>query len=283
MLISGEASMAEPAAKTTATGPTAATVVAVLLHAALIGFLLYAPATQLRQLGEQGGDGKSVSVDVISEADLPGAAVTPAATPSLVPPAPPRPGEGSHPAEPEVPDPAAVLQARPADVKPSPPQDLASLPQHLLEVPLESKTPAKPKPEATPPDRQPHAQTHKSAAIDFNLPPLLALGQAGAGGPGLTRPAGITRSGANDDFGRGVIRALRQTMPPPQGRESARLTVRFQLDDNGNLVRVEIVAASGDPVLDQNVAFAVRQTNFPFPPTGSTPVDRRFYVTYVYR
>ena len=32
-----------------------------------------------------------------------------------------------------------------------------------------------------------------------------------------TRPPGVTRSGENDEFGRGVIRALRETMPAPRG------------------------------------------------------------------
>jgi hypothetical protein len=34
--------------------------------------------------------------------------------------------------------------------------------------------------------------------------------------------------------------------------------------------------------LPQNVVFAVKQSNFPIPPTGSTVSDRTFLVTYVY-
>jgi hypothetical protein len=42
------------------------------------------------------------------------------------------------------------------------------------------------------------------------------------------------------------------------------------------------VHTSGDPVLDQNVLFSVKQTNFPFPPARSTVADRTFLITYVY-
>ena len=98
---------------------------------------------------------------------------------------------------------------------------------------------------------------------------------------GLSRPAGITRSGLNDEFGRGVISALRQTMPP--NNRTAQATVRFVLSADGNLLEVELVRSSGDAVLDQNVVFAVKQANFPIPATNLTALDRQFRVTYVYR
>lgn len=99
----------------------------------------------------------------------------------------------------------------------------------------------------------------------------------------MSRPPGITRSGLNDEFGRGVIRALRQTMPPPNGRQMARATVRFVLTPDGNLLEAEIVASSGDPILDRNIVFAVKQANFPIPATNLTAIDRQFRVTYIYR
>jgi hypothetical protein len=40
--------------------------------------------------------------------------------------------------------------------------------------------------------------------------------------------------------------------------------------------------ATGDPILDQTVMFSVRQSLFPFPPKGSTAVDRTFMITYIY-
>jgi len=100
---------------------------------------------------------------------------------------------------------------------------------------------------------------------------------------GVSRPEGITRSGLNDEFGRGVIRALRQTMPPPNGQRIARATVAFVLTPDGNLADVQLVASSGDPILDRNIVFAVKQSNFPIPATNLTALDRQFRVTYIYR
>ena len=62
----------------------------------------------------------------------------------------------------------------------------------------------------------------------------------------MSRPPGITRSGENDDFARGVIRALRQTMPAPTGA-LGRVTVRLLLNDNGSLVEVVLLRAAEDP------------------------------------
>jgi TonB family protein len=94
------------------------------------------------------------------------------------------------------------------------------------------------------------------------------------------RPPGITRSGENDEFGRGVIRALRRTMPTSS--MLGQVTVRFLLSESGNLVEVRVVAPSRDPVFDQNIAFSVRQASFPIPPQGSSVADRTFQVTYIY-
>jgi len=63
----------------------------------------------------------------------------------------------------------------------------------------------------------------------------------------------------------------------------SQVTVRLLLSETGNLVEVRLVRSGGDPILDQNVVFAVKQSNFPIPPVGSTILDRTFMVTYVYR
>jgi TonB family protein len=110
---------------------------------------------------------------------------------------------------------------------------------------------------------------------DFSMPP-------GGLGAAVSRPPGITRSGENDDFARGVIRALRQTMPAPSGVRG-RVTVRLLLNDNGNLVEVALLRAADDPILTQSIVFAVRQASFPFPPAGANLADRTFMVTYIYR
>src|SRR5207249_742393 len=97
----------------------------------------------------------------------------------------------------------------------------------------------------------------------------------------VVRPPGVTRSGENDEFGRGVIRALKKTMPS-SGGTTGRVTVRLLLSDTGNLTEVRLIRSAGDPILDQSVVFAVKQSSFPIPPAGSTLGDRTFLVTYVY-
>jgi protein TonB len=103
----------------------------------------------------------------------------------------------------------------------------------------------------------------------------------GGRGAAVARPPGATRSGENDEFGRGVIRALRQTMPSPNG-QLGRVTVKLLLSDTGNLAEVQLIRSAGAPGLDQSVVFAVKQSSFPIPPGGATLVDRTFLVTYIY-
>jgi protein TonB len=97
---------------------------------------------------------------------------------------------------------------------------------------------------------------------------------------GIERPAGITRSGANDEFARGVIKALRQTMP--QMEVLGRLTVRIIINMNGNIESVEIVNRSENSDLNRAVVFSTKQASFPFPPNGATLADRTFTITYIY-
>jgi TonB family protein len=137
-------------------------------------------------------------------------------------------------------------------------------------------------PDATskPAVKRPEQPKAASPPLQLSLPDTPIL--SGGGGTAFARPAGITRSGENDEFGRGVIRALRKTMPdmdPARGN----VTVRILLSQDGNLVEVHLVRSSGNPMMDQSVVFAVRQSSFPFPPPNAPPVDRTFVVTYIYR
>jgi TonB family protein len=156
-----------------------------------------------------------------------------------------------------------------APVKPVPEPDAPSSPP----IPQAEPAPAR-KPE--PP---PKAKTHPNLSLNLDLPGNFVAP------PGLStaaiRPPDITRSGENDEFGRRVIRALRGTMPPPRG-EIGRVTVRILLSPTGNLAEVQLIRPATDPLLTQNVVFAVKQTNFPFPPKGATVSDRTFLVTYIY-
>ncbi len=97
----------------------------------------------------------------------------------------------------------------------------------------------------------------------------------------MQRPPGYTRSGENDAFARGVIRALQRTMPQLRNTFGI-VTVRIDLDRNGNLVKVTVLKPSGVAGLDQSVAFAVQQSSFPLPPVNATSADLTFFVRYVY-
>jgi TonB family protein len=132
--------------------------------------------------------------------------------------------------------------------------------------------------------KTPATKDKPSQQLDLSLPSSLFKAPSGGAGDyssAMVRPPGITRSGENDDFGRDVVKALRKTMPAHQ-KIFGRVTVRILLSPNGDLVDLQLVRGSGDPILDQTVMFAVRQSVFPFPPKGSTAVDRTFMITYIY-
>lgn len=273
---------------------------ALIVHAALIIGFTRAP---VRQMGEKGGRPDGISVELVEAADLnsknsvvtegaPGIAGLPAPPPTKATPPPPEPKQEKSTPQP-VPREAIELAPPPpekaAKADASVPEEkkqetpLWPLDQQALDLvhPPERPPPAKsqqreavavPKPPAKP------AQPQASQQLKIPDAPFLPSG----GSTGFARPAGITRSGENDEFGRGVIRALRKTMPPARP-EPAQVTVRFVLSDYGNLVELRLERSSGDPVIDQSVIFSVKQSSFPFPPVNAPIVDRTFLVTYVYR
>lgn len=270
---------------------------AALLHAMLIaGAIRSAP----RIMGEKDGSPEGISVEVIDEADYRSRTTVP--TRQQPPPAPPRqasePAPSPSPPQPAAdaadPAPAPAPAATPApahaqkkaataptidDSVPNPlvlPKTLDALPEAPRKQPdAPSKhdgttgaaaAPSKPRPKTRPDLAMP------SKLPDFNFAPLSAA---------VGRPPGITRSGENDDFGRGVVRALRRTMPPHRGT-NGRVSIRLVLNENGNIANVQIIHNSGDAYLDQSVLFASKQSSFPLPPKGSTVIDRTFLVTYIY-
>jgi periplasmic protein TonB len=281
--------------------------VATLLHAA---FLIRIVTTAPKHLGDASGSDDGISISVVTEADLqsrstvpdevqppPGA---PAAAMPLVPVAPP-PQPVAKPVETPPEDKAVEVkpEPKPEPAKPETKVELApsladDVPD-LMTLPDPNSKPAKnaepqkqksekaeQKPEPKPEQKQP-PQKQRTAKLDLSPPPS-AFDVPGGGGrtTGGTRPPGITRSGANDDFGRRVIAELQKTMP--QLRETlGRVLVRIILDQNANVASVEVLRPSNVASLDQSVVFAVKQTSFPFPPPNSTDVDRTFLVTYIYK
>jgi TonB family protein len=277
--------------------------VAFFFHAAL--FVQLARNVPNKSLGDRSGVDNAISVELVTASDLrslesvasppPGAQAPPPQP--LAPPQPPEPAPPEPPPEP-VPK-AAEPAPTPPDPKPQEPPveekaalpdfatdlpDLASMPQPTeppkkvepQEKPQEPPQPAEVVPKAPPAKKKPQQQARLQPTPQDprSAPP----GRSTA----ATRPPGITRSGANDEFGRGVIRALRQTMPSPNGT-FGRVTVRLVLNENGDLAQVQVLEPSGVAGMDQSVVFATRQTYFPLPPYKSTVVDRTFVITYVYR
>lgn len=270
---------------------------AVLLHAM---FLVGINAAKPQRLGGVDGVENAISISLVTAEDLESratvedhAAGTPAPPPPLAEQTPPTLPEPPRPEAKEAETPQADPPPEPA-AKPlaEPPRAAASLPEigtdtaqpagevkpaPAAEAPR-TLTPAKPqeqKPAVKPPPK-------KAASLDLNAPPSAFTGRPGGGGAGMERPPGITRSGANDAFGRGVVRALQQTMPQLDNT-FGRVTVRITLDMTGNLVRTEVVKPSNVAGLDQSVMFATKQTNYPLPPGNANTADLVFLITYIYR
>lgn len=278
--------------------------IATLLHIAVILAFVAEMKHSARIMGERDGDPDAITVDVTDGDTLAmlsqhggqqpsaqdsstQAAGAPAANAQAQPPRP----EPQQPAQ-QQPAPAGAAKAAPKaqpDTEALEKEALAMLP---LKVPAPGtatdagkEQPATPK-KQEPPKKQETAKAGPRATqgLDLSVPsgamnPDMIMGPQSAG---MSRPANITRSGENDDFGRGVIRALRQTMPLPRGA-LGRVTVRFLLTERGNLQELRVLESNTDPGLTQSVAFAVRQSSFPIPPARSTVADRTFVVTYLYR
>jgi len=226
---------------------------AAAIHALLILGAYRAPT---RQLGDRDGAPDALNVDLIDEADFMGRNAAQSREDAVAP--EPRPSR-----EPTTPEAKASRSANEDKQIP----DLFSLPDLA----------------ATQNGADRKEMSGRLPQLDLSPPAYSsnALITSPNRGAALARPSDITRSGENDEFGRGVIRALRKTMPSLRDT-TGRVTVRLFLSETGNLTEVQLVRSSGDSQLDQSVAFAVKQSSFPIPPNGSTRSDRTFLVTYIY-
>jgi periplasmic protein TonB len=281
--------------------------VAFLLHSLL---LISIGTSKPRQIGDPSGAENAISVELITEADLKrmsdaankaGAASTSDAVPQ--PPVeqqsqPQQPADNQAPPEQTTVPPSEQVPAAQSEAK-SNPEPKTITPDvsatslfdnpDILALPLPGATPQKKLssnksedlPKQQPQKKPPETRTTK---LDLSQPaPIIKEPEfSGSGSAGFERPPGITRSGANDTFARGVIRALKSTMPQ-LSNTFGRVTVRIVLDQNGNLSAVKVLKKSDVAGLDQSVVFAGQQTTFPFPPANSLDVDRIFVVTYIYR
>ncbi len=254
-----------------------------VVHAALILGVGRSSAPPLRVMGDKAGSREGISVELVDAADLESkSSVNP--EPVGQQPNAPTDTPPPQPAPPRQAEPAPAPAPAPAPTKAEAPRKAATTTSAIDRPSLELPTEPGPQPQAKPKPRREPAE---------KLPPVLerdplqwtmpAVPQYVPGGRAAawSRPAGITRSGENDDFGRGVIYALRRTMP--RADRPGRVTIRLVLNERGNIQDLQLIRSGGDPLMDQNVMFAARQSSFPLPPLGATLADRSFLVTYVYQ
>jgi TonB family protein len=244
---------------------------AAVLHAAL--FVGVGTWSSPRQLGEPDASPDGIAVELVDAADL--------MSPNTVQMPPINTGSVAPP--PQPPQPPQQQPEPPAEAEPPPPPVPAPA---LKKVPAVEKATEMPSPAEQPKKQTSKAPPTKSAslqpphdALELSLPDaaFAPMGRSAA----FARPPNITRSGENDEFGRGVVRALRRTMPASD--TLGQVTIKFLLTETGNMLEAQLIRSGGNPIMDQNVLFAAKQSSFPIPPAGATIADRTFLVTYIYR
>ena len=245
---------------------------AALVHAALlIGVATSSPS---RQVGELDASPEGIAVELVDAADLDSRNTValetpPVSTGSLAQQPqkqqPPQPQEEAEPSQ--APEAASAPPPAPKNV-----DAIEKAPEHPTLEPSKKQT------NKAPPTKSASLQRPHDP-LELSLPDaaLAPMGRSAA----FARPPNITRSGENDEFGRGVIKALKRTMPASD--RLGQVTIRLFLSETGNLLEARLIRSGGDPIMDQNVVFAARQSSFPIPPAGATVADRTFLVTYIYR
>jgi TonB family protein len=250
---------------------------ATLVHAML--FVGVNSSSSMRELGDLTGSQDGIAIEIVDAADL-------ESRNSVAMPDSPPPATGSVQPQPQPKQPQQAQpepQQKPAEAEAAPPPEPAPPPVPALKkttaVEKAPDQPTPPEPPKKPTPKTPPTKSASAPPLELSLPDSTFSPTAYS--PGFARPPGITKSGENDEFGRGVIRALRRTMPGSD--RLGQVTIRLLLSETGNIVEVRLMRSGGDPIMDQNVVFAAKQASFPIPPAGTTVADRTFLVTYVYR
>lgn len=269
-----------------------ALILAALLHMSLLVSFVAAPESLTqKRLGEPDADPDGVSVEIVDMADLKSRSNVPLEGTAPMPPAqqaqkPPKPAEPQEAQPPEQQPPEQQPEQKAEPQQKSPSKETSRDKPEVIEAPgtppPSEAPPVERKP--TPPTKQamrqnPSAQQQpQQRVLDLRISESALNITPRSFQP--SRPPGTTRSGENDQFFLGVIRALRRTFP--ELRTTGIVTVKIFLNTKGNISSVTVIRTSGDPVLDQNVVFAAKQASFPLPPDNSTDVDRTFLITYIY-
>lgn len=279
--------------------------IALAVHLLLMLGILTVPDSMIPEsltksrLGERDADPDGVSVEIVDVADLQSRSNAPLR--GSMPDQPtPQPQQSQPQAQPQPPpEPQAQPQEEQQEPQQQPqaaepqrqpaPKEKAQEKSEVVEAPgtpppPPSEAPAE-KPKPPPPQKQasrppnPTPPQQQPRVLDLRVPPsALNITPRDFG---ASRPPGTTRSGENDQFFQGVIRALWRTFP--ELRTTGIVGIRFLLNTKGNMVNISVSRTSGDSNLDQTVVFAVKQASFPIPPDNSTEVDRTFLITYIYK
>lgn len=265
---------------------------AILSHSAL---LAYASHTMQRVVGEKSGVDNPLAVSILTEDEFlaatgqskpspPAPELKATLPPEQAPPQPQQPPQAETEFKTEtVPEDQAKPAEKPASDSP---QSITADNPDLFTIPEASLSKPQSKPKTAPANKQPANPSTKpqnQAKLDLGLPnPSSAPAAPSARSASFTRPAGITRSGENDAFGRGVLAAMQRAMPGGDGQRTA-VILRTLLDPNGNVISIELLGGNPKASLTEQLIFAMRTATYPFPPRPSTVADRTFEVRYIWR
>jgi TonB family protein len=207
-----------------------------------------------RMQGAGGGARESLGVELVSEAELDSLLLkftTAAASANGADAA----STLATPPEPEQKSPAEAAQATP-DAQPPP---LAGVGEQIQNQPAQAEM------RPTLPD----------------APQLVAAPSPAATFPG-TLAASRATAGELSRFGLEVRTALGRYRPKHAGARGS-VQVSFALDEVGQAHKIVVARSSGNSRLDDLALNAIRQTQFPIPPPGSTDAQRLYVVPYIFK
>lgn len=275
-------------------------------HVALLAALLSFPADRL---GGGGAEFDSISVTIVSADVL--ATHTAPPTPNAAPaqsaaPVPEGNGPQTTPAaaEPVSPPPAQPVEPvqqletpTVTETPPSPPDELAFLPEPPRQRPPDATAPPETAKAIEPPTvetqpEQPPRKEPEPPKETATAPATTAGGEASDGSDGAAPappPAVAASAGEIRAFGIAIQKALlRVDQKSAKARAKASrargvVVLRFVIGETGALETAQVQKSSGHPPLDEAALLLVRQASFPPPPPGMSPAQRTYVAPVRFR
>jgi TonB family protein len=130
------------------------------------------------------------------------------------------------------------------------------------------------------PVSQDRSETEARAIVPESSP--LAAAPSPATDFAATFAAARASAGELSRFGLEVRTALGRYRPKHAGARGS-VQVSFALDEVGQVYRVSVARSSGNNRLDELALDAIRQTQFPVPPAGTTDAQRIYIVPYIFK